>query len=452
MSEDLQQVFSEFVKKAKDQLAHIDQKYPSDDDFKKECLKYIEKLDIYKIFTERLIEEGTKYLNVITHLNVELSKNDADTTSTTSSTILVDEKIFEDFEFLRKCVDKRVNLEQEASNSLVHLQDIVEKLVADKQKLVNEKQDLLALKAKIDRDEDIASSAIATLTQENDELKEIIDRNKEAMKLVPDKKTTTSDYTPDDNIRNELDDCMEKLEELRRQLKDKDKVINHLQIQLSAMPKSRGDLSKTSDSSSFESKESTESQSARPKKPHQRSHSDVSQSTTSSDSRDLTDNEKSDNEKLRLFKDAYKELTLILKEKYQQLREQRTKIAELLKKLKECQEKDEELLELKDLNANLRNKNENLNEQVLKLKEDPKVVDELKKQSENLNTEIETMKERESLLARKLAMQEAHIDTFRDERQNLMKINNDMLNSIAACKKELAKFNVKYPDCQEHIC
>lgn len=445
MSENLQQVFSDFVKKAEDQLASIDRKYPPNDDFKEECLKYVAKLDIYKNFTKRLIEEGTTFLEVIGHLNQELSRNDVDTTSTTSSVLLVDEKIFEDFEFLRKCVDKRVNLEEEAMNSLVHLQNVVEILLADKHKLSEENNELLALKAKIDHDDSITASAIATLTKENDELKEEIDRNKEAMKLVPDKKSNTSDNTIDDNIRSELDDCMEKLEQLRRQVKEKDKVINHLQSQLSTMPKSRDDLSKTSDSSSSESKESTASESGRPKKHHQRSHSDVSKSTTSS--RDLTDNEKSDNEKLRIFKDAYKELSLILKEKYQKLREQRTKIADLLKRLQECEEKDDEILELKDMNANLRNTNDNLNEQVVKLKEDPKIVDELKKQSENLNTEIEKMKERENLLARKLAMQESVIDTFRDERQNLMKINNDMLNSIAACKKELAKFNVKYPDC-----
>lgn len=446
MSETLPKVFNEFVKKAKDQLASIDEKYSSEDDFKEECLKYLEKVDVYKNFTERLIEEGTKYLDVISHLNEELSKNDADTTSTSSGTVLLDEKIFEDFEFLRKCVEKRACLEEEAMSSLVHLQDFVEKLVADKHKLANENHDLLDFKAKIECNDSITSSAIATLTQENEELKEIIERNKETMKLVPDKESTTSDNTADDSLRSELDDCIEKLKELQRQIKEKDKIINHLQSELSALPKSRDDLSKASVSSSSESKESIATQSSRPKKHHQRSQSDVSKSTKSSGSHELTDNEKSDNEKLRIFKDAYKEMTLILKEKYQQLREQRATIAELLKRIQELEGKDEEIMELLDESVKLRNKNESLNDEVLKLKDDPKVVDELKKQSENLNTEIETLKEREILLARKLAIQEAHIFTFREERQNLMKINNDMLCSIAACKKELAKFNVKYPD------
>lgn len=124
------------------------------------------------------------------------------------------------------------------------------------------------------------------------------------------------------------------------------------------------------------------------------------------------------------------------------MRKQRTKIAELMKLLEKCQQKDDEILDLKSQAANLKQQNANLSENLSKVKEDPQILDELKQQVENLKNEIRTTKERETLLARKIAMQETHLANLRDERQYLIKINNDMLNSISVCKKELSKFNV----------
>lgn len=449
MSENLQQVFNDFVRNTKAELDLVDQRYPAGDDLKEECLKYIEKLNIYKKFTEDLIKNGFKYIDVIAHLSEELSKSDPDITSTASTA--TDETIFEDFLFLRKCVDKRVGLDEEAMRALVHLEGVVEKLVADKQKLLAANDEVKVKKNDPKDDENIAPSAIETLTKENEELKQIIKRNEEVMKLVstpPSNNETTSDV-----VKDELSDCLEKLKELQHQLKDKEEAINHLTKQLAVDPKSNDDPSEKPNSISSESKESFASQSDSPIQPrrHQRSRSDVNKSTSSSDngsdhgsdSRSLTDNEKRDNEKLRLFKGAYKELAKILKEKYQQLREQRTKIAELSDQLKDSQDKDKQIMELLDLNVNLKEKVDDLTEDLVKKQEEVKTVDELKQKSKNLQSEIEKMKERESLLGRKLSMHDENLEGFLDEREYLIKISNEMMDSIAVCKKELEKFNTK---------
>lgn len=445
MSENLQEAFNDFVRHGQAELDRIDQQYPADDDNKEECLKYIEKLNVYKNFTESLIENGFKYIDVIAHLNGELSKSDPDVTSTAST--VADETIFEDFVFLRECVDKRVGLEEEAMNALVHLEGVVETLLADKQKLLAANDELKSKQNDPKDDENITSRAIETLKKENEELKKIITRNEEAINMVstpPRNNESTSNV-----VMHELSDCLEKLKELQHQLKDKERVINHLTKELAVDSKSNDDPSKKQNSISSESSASQSDSPIRPRR-HQRSRSDVNKSTSSSDngsehesdSRSLTDNEKSDNEKLRLFKDAYKELAKILKEKYQQLREQRNKIAELSDQLKDCQDKDEQILELLDLNVNLKKKIDDINEDLVKKQEEVKTVDEWKQKSENLQDEIEKMKERELLLGRKLSMHDENLEGFLDEREYLIKINNEMMDSIAVCKKELDKFNV----------
>lgn len=452
MSENLQDVFSDFVRNAKDHLARIDAKYSSDASPNAECLKNEEKIDIYKKLTERLIGEGASYLRVINHLNEELSKTDFDATTSTSSLPTADDAIFKDFESLRKCADKRANLEEEAMNSLLHLEHLVEVLLAEKEKLLQENNMLSAQNSSLGIGEDLTKSVIETLKKENEEFKEIIKHNEDVMKslpvqpanIVPD---TSVHGNTDGDLQSKLNDCLKNIKALHDELNEKDKFIMNLTKKLADLQKSKEDSPKVSDSSSSESKESSGSQSDKPvrfKKQHQRSRSDLSK--TSSDSNTLTDQEQSDNDKLQMLKDAYKELTMILKEKYQQLREQRAKIAELLKRLAEKEdesaEKDDELIELQDLAANLKQENKNLIEKMSTLQENPEIVNELKQQTENLNIELEKMKDREILMARKLAMQDTNIVKFRDERQQLIKINNEMFESIATCKKELAKYNV----------
>lgn len=321
--ENLQQVFLDFVEKARARLAEVDAKYQDETDDENICLKHIEKVDIYKHVTDRLIEDGKKLVGIVNHLESELGKLDTDVTSSASSRVYLDEKIHEDFEFLRKSVEKRISLDEEALESLVHLEGVIEALQADKQKLATENSEWKEHTCRSDCDE-ITQKAIESLAQENEDLKDVIKQNEAALKKLNDASSKQADAPAvviDDNTRKELKDCMEKLETLRRQLKDRDATISHLTNQLAnvSVPAST-DISKTepldsSHSSSSNSSSSTElkdqSQSIR-RKHHQRSRSDTSTSTVD-DSRSLTDNEMSDNEKLRLFKDAYRELAMILK-------------------------------------------------------------------------------------------------------------------------------------------
>lgn len=427
-----QQAFKEFISKFQDKLNTAN----PDDANKDNCLPYIEQLSVYKEFTDGLIKNGSKFLGIISHLKDELAKNDNDGQSTTSvgSSSYQDGKILEDLEFLRRCLDKRVGMEEQAMTSLVDLEGIVDALIRENRKLDDENRRLKnQLKntehsACVPIDDEITANVIATLQQENDDLKQIIIRNRQTMNMIRNKSSDSSSES--DDQRN---DCEEQLELLKRQLAEKDRRIEELLAKLKDLSKAKSRASEPNDSESDSEKPSDQNEDP--------SKSDTSTSSSSNESQYLTDLEKKDEDKLQKLKDGYKELATLLREKYDKLRKQREKIKDLMKQLEKCADSEKEALELKDLVAQLRKKNADLTEELQNLKTNVP-SDDLKNYLELCNNQLESAKQREILLARKLAMQDENQQTLLDERENLIKIHNEMLDSISICKTELAKYNV----------
>lgn len=429
-----QQAFKEFITKFQDKLNTAN----PDDANKDNCLPYIEQLSVYKEFTDGLIKNGSKFLGIISYLKDELAKNDNDVQSTTSvgSSSIQDGKILEDLDFLRRCLDKRVGMEEQAMTSLVDLEGIVDALIRENRKLDDENRRLKnQLKntehsACVPIDDDITANVIATLQQENDDLKQIINRNRQTMNMIRNKSSDSSSES--DDQRN---DCEEQLELLKRQLAERDRRIEELLAKLKDLSKAkaRANASEPNDSESDSDKPSDKSDD--PNK------SDASTSSSSNESQSLTDLEKKDEDKLQKLKDGYKELATLLREKYDKLRKQREKIKDLTKQLEKCADTEKEALELKDLVAQLRQKNDDLAKELQDLKTNVP-SDDIKNYLELCSNQLESAKQREILLARKLAMQEENQKTLLDERENMIQIQNDMLNSILKCKTELAKYNV----------
>lgn len=439
MSDSLKDVFGDFVKELRNDLVGIDQKYSSNEN--EDCPKLLEKLQIYERRTDELIKHGTQFLGIIEHLKEQLSiAQDMDLASTTSNVSVHDDQAFGDLELLRKCITKRADLESQAMDSLVDLEGIIEALLADKIKLADENQRLRdRTDNNVEIDENLASNVIQQLSQENEELKEIIRRHNETIKLI--RHESTPDLSKDE--ANKLADCEDQLAEMQQQLAAKQQTIYKLTNQIQNAVKATETGPKTSTPFSTDGNDSSGSESE-PNRQHRRSQSDASNTTarsSSSSDTHLSDADKDDRDKLRHFQHAYKELTLLLKEKYKQLRKQREEIADLLKQLEKCQGENEELDKLRKLVDDLTDLNEKLTDELKNIK-DQKQVEELKKLCDSYKHELENQKEREVLLGRKLSLQETHINTFLNERQNLLKINNDMLNTIKKCKQELAKYNI----------
>lgn len=423
MSERSQEAFDEFVKKFKDRLESV----IPDAAIAEDCSKCFEKLKIYKDFTDGLIKNGANYLNIIEHITEELAKtNDTDVNSIASSSTFHEEELVEDLDLLRGWLSKRVGMEMQAIRSLNDLEAFVDGLIENKHNLENENRNLKdQLKdceesTLVPIDQTITSNVIATLRHENDDLKQIIIRNKHTLNRIQNK---TSDSSTDSDDHG--NDCEEQLDALKRKLAEKDRTIEALLAKVKKLMKSKSSDSSETDSESDKANKSDSSSSA------------------SNESHDLTDSENKEQDKLRKLKEGYKELALLLKEKYDKLRKQRDKIKELMKQLEECAAREEESIELKDLIAQLRRKNEDLTKELDEIKANMDPLDDIKRQFEICNNELERFKQREGVLARKLALQEEHVQTFLEERENMVNMKNDMLNSILICKTELAKYNVE---------
>lgn len=454
MSQELHQLFNEFVKNSENDLADIDQQYPDDKAIEEKCAKYVKKLQIYEKFTDGLKDKSEHYLKVINELDDGLASLD----ELSSQRAQCD--VSKDFDFIRNCIEKRAQCEEGAMDSLAKLESIVKSLLDQNKRM---KSDGIA-------DSGIASNVILNLNDDNKKIKDIIKRNKETMILLGSKDVSgDEDSNPSDHENL--------MSSLQAQLDEKVKIIDHLTNQI----KNSTSIPKTTRRSQ------TQSQLRQP----QRSRSEMS----------LSETEKEDENKLHLFKNAYKEMASILKEKYQQLRDKNEQIAELMRKLEEFENKksseqidehkpeldekckkdtvpkvesedekniglldedaglrkktakstedsdDEEKIGLLDEDAELRQKKKKLSEE----SSDAEKIDLLdedamlrkKQASEEFDAKTFDSKQLESILARKFVLQETHIQTLRDERQKLIKLNNDMLNTIAICKEELSKYKIE---------
>lgn len=431
MSAELQELFKKFINKFENDLVIIDQQYTSGSE-KDECTKNAAKLEVYERFTVGLKDKGEYFLKIIRHLNDDLAHMDSGSESAST------EQIVEDMDFIRKCLESRVQCEEEAINSLTDLEDIFAVISRENQRLSAENQ-LLKSNQKSDTVtcEEIATNVIDSLKHENQELKDVIKRNKETIRML----ASESGGQHDENKRNyEI-----QLAALKTQLKEKNKTIELLKKQIKNL----------------------------------NSPPSTAHSSNSNYLDNISDVEKSDNEKLRMFQNGYKELTMVLKEKYEQLREQRTKMADLKEKLAECaangNEADKKLiaelnekigelhLQVEQLNRDcgksnadivkmqsqkdqmtgelteLQSQNNTLNQELMSMKQ---FYEQNIKQIEECAIELREMKQREELLARKFALQENHMTTLRDERTHLLSLDNEMLHSIAICKRELAKYKI----------
>lgn len=418
MAEDLHQLFAEYVQQLQDQLVDVDQKHPDTDE---ECRKYVEKLGIYKNFTDGLINNGFQYLDVIKHLKDELAQTNFDVASITSTGTLNDEKIHSDLEFLKNCLHDRRGKEEKALNSLVELEAMVNVLLRENVRLTDENRALHALLEQRDAPESESASnakkVITSLNHENEDLKKTIRELRQASEQPTARRTSMT--------AERQCDC--ELEQLSRQLADKDTIIKQLSAQVRDLVR-RPSMARAS-----ESMDSSCSETSVGGSKLARSRSDETRPSGGADSGSLTDGEKRDHFTLEK---GYKELLALLKEKYDQLRKQRAKIDELTKKLTECLENEDELVRLKDECTKLEEERDQLKEDLKEMN----ACEDIKKQATELSLEMEHYREREQILARKLTLQAENISALMAERQHLLKLNNEMLNSISTCKSELGKY------------
>lgn len=441
MEENSRLLFDNLVKNYKDQLKSIAER---DDKNDENCTKYKEMLEKFEQFTDCLILNASRFLEVIKYLKDELDKSDFDSHSSASNGS--EDKAAENLNFVRECLENRVELEQKAMKALMELESILQSLVDHNRKLTNENEELHAQTHGLEMNGNMTSKVIDTLNQENEELKAIISRNKQTMNLIRSKSPAVHD--------RHASDYEDKLEAMKQQINEKEKIISELRDQLDnclhfKKPEVKTEKLGATAPEPLMSKESIgqdsdSDNSTRPKR-SLRSKSDEN-GPTLRDSHSLTDSERRDQDKVKYLQEGYKELHAILKEKYQQLRQQRHQIADLKKMLEKCRQDETNAMELKDLAAKLRNKNQQLKEEAQGLKAKLEDLDKDKGDREANRVELQELKEHKVLIERKLTMQTTQIESLMDERLLLLQMNNEMMNSISACKKELCKFNFD-PKC-----
>lgn len=419
MAENLDETFQQFMNSYSKKLFEIDQQYPEDEETKDDCQKYLKKLEVYKRFTDGLIHNGTHFLSIIDHLKTELHKTTDGASTTSNGSTIDNDQAFKDLEFICKCLSKRTELEEQAMNSVNDLQGIVEELMADKMKLLDENRKLRERAAKPSSDDD----------------KRIAKSLKPGGDKLSDASSQTADAKPkksSESVRREDKNCAglhKKIQGLQFELSKKDKEIEMLEEMVRKMS------SKVPLPSDRESNASDREPSASSKVPKRGKRS---QSLDRDSPSTLTDCEKRDDDK---FEDAFKELTAILKEKYQHLREYRAKNNELQKKLDECEARQQETSKLNKTIEMLKNENNTLNTELLATKEEVAALQELKKKTDQCNAQLESLKRCNQILARKFSEDETHVGALLDERHQLIKLNNELMASIAVCKIELAKYN-----------
>lgn len=221
-----------------------------------------------------------------------------------------------------------------------------------------------------------------------------------------------------------INDCENEIEALKQKLAKKDKVIERL-------------LFKNRSQSTFQKCGSSEptigSNSIRNGKCLLRTRSDDCASYRSWTSNSLSESEKRDTKMIQVLENGYKELSKILKKRYDQVRNQRATIDELTKQL-------EKFAGMEPSMERLCREKEHLENQLKNLQKNVDSLNKMNKQFEKCTSELEQLKRHELVNDRKFTAQDEHIATLSAERKNLMKINNEMQQSIRLCERELSKY------------
>lgn len=415
----MQKAFNDFVTTLREEIRVIDHELAPrvcDESQHNVCQK---KFRIYERFTSGLIENAAKYLEIIQHLESELKNPESsaecssDSSSSSSSPPSeADEKFNQiDLIYLKELLGRKVCEEKRALQSLRKLEKTLFALKLENRKLFAEKSELEAKviesqKTTPDVDDTGAINIAKLLTDENDQLRQIISRNEFTLNAIGGNGTTAIP-------NSEAADCMARLEELQRQLNKKEALIADLKKSIAKKNETKSEIEDI--------------------KGHQsrvdRLVSDESKKIN--DDSSLSDSETNDNNKLNLLMEGHRQLSALVKEKYSQLRQQRAEIKALKKKLEEYEAAESKSNELVDIQA----KNQVLNNELDRLKEHANQTEDHKRQMELAN-------EREAILARKISIQNDHIHELLEERATLIRVNNEILETIAVCKRELAKYNV----------
>lgn len=471
-SEDLQVLFDGFIQNSKKKLDIIELHYSKEDCDEGKIKLYDEKLAAYEDFTSGLIEAGFTYLEIINEMNAELSKSDAtSTTSGTSTTTVVsprrrhnDAQAKKEIEQLQHfCIQRRCN-EEAALRSLKEIDRYMCQLHAENEELnacVKQMENDMRVKKEKNASSEIppkpslqtldntdaeihghvVSNLLEALQQENFELKQIIERNEKTVQMVS---TKPSEAVPQNLAPNE---CDQKQKMFEQTLLDKDRTIQQLTIELNKM-----ESSVKLENEKFKSNENLQ-RTQREIDDLNKHGSNIKSLLTSTNSQikricsgvsqtSISELERNENKQLEMFKEGYVAINSILKEKYVQLRKQKDHIAYLCVELDECRKANECDI-LKRSIDKLKKKNDQLNDELNRLTEYTAPLEELKQQAELWKNELEMLKEHERVLARKVVVQDEHIQTLMNERQYLMKMNNNMLESICRCRQELSKYNLE---------
>lgn len=405
--DNLLELFEQFVAKTKRKLDAIDQKgYETSN-----CL---DKLPIYEEFATKLIEKCRCYIATIQKLSSEFTKHDSTATSTMNSTLSstlqnsTNEKVLQEIEFFSYSINKRLEDDEQALNSLKSLETIIKTMLTENRRLSKENDQS---ESTSHMSESIVASVTENLRQENNELKQIINRNEQTIQMIENSSKIVIEGG------REIMDQSNRIEVLERELKEKSNAICKLSSDLNRL--------------NHMLKEKTEEIKDISKHKERIDNLLVSNCYTS----DLSDTETDEQRKIKLFEEGSKEMASILKEKYQQLRDQRAKINELVKALENCNKEKE--------SRDLRNKIMDLERKNAQLAKELEHTVPLKENYEKWEHEMKELVEREQILRKKLTLQDEHIKTLLEERKRFNQISNAMLNSILVCQNELSKYNVK---------
>lgn len=411
----MQNAFNDFVSTLREELRVIDHDLSPRACTESQHNLCQKKVRIYERFTSGLIENASKYLEIIHHLESELKNTDSSGECNSDSSSSpppsdADDKFNQiDLNYLKELLSRKVCEEKRALQSLRKLETTLMSLKLENHKLSAEKSELEkkvieSQRTTPDVDDTGAINIAKLLTQENDQLRQIITRNEFTLNAIGNHGTSIRPNTSDNA------DCMARLEELQRQLNEKEKLIADLK-------------------ESTAKKNETKSKIEEIKGHQNRVHRLVcDESKNINDDSSLSESESNDNKKLNLLMDGHRQLSALVKEKYVQLRQQRAEIKSLKKKLEECEKTEHQFNEMKGMQARNMELNSELQQQV--------------DQTEDHKRQMALADQRESILARKISIQTDHIRELLEERATLIRVNNEILETIAVCKRELAKYNV----------
>lgn len=412
----MQKAFDDFVATLREEIRVIDHELSPNACDELQYTLCQKKVHIYERFTTGLIENGAKYLEIIHHLKSELKNTDSTAECISDSSLSppsseAGEDSFNqiDLNYLKELLSRKLCEEKRALQSLRKLEKTLMSLKLENRKLIAEKSELekSVIESEIttpDVDDTGAINIAKLLTKENDQLRQIITRNELTLNAIGRNGSKSNQTYIDD------DDCMSRLEELKRKLNKKEKIIADLKESIGRKNDTKSKIEETK---------------CHLNRLHQLVNDDCE---NINDDSNLSESESIDNSKLNLLMEGHRQLSALVKEKYVQLRQQRAEIKALKKKLEECEKNDVQSNEIEDIQARNRELNDELQKQIGQIEDHKK--------------QIAMANEREVILARKISIQANNIQDLLKERAQLIRVNNEILQTIAVCKRELAKYNV----------